>query len=84
MALATTALANWVFVGFLVVSVLALGYSLYTRAGSGINQHPYGDIDHNSGPETPSELAHDVSQDVRNWDRGVEGRHRRGRSHPAR
>jgi hypothetical protein len=79
-----TALANWVFAGFLVVSVLALAYGLYTRTGSGINQHPYGDIDHNSGPEIPSELAHDVSQDVRNWDRGVAGRHRRSRDHIAR
>ena len=60
---------------FLVVGVFALAYSLYTRTGSGINQHPYGDIDQNSGPETPSELAHDITQDVRNWDRGVAGHH---------
>jgi len=84
MVLATTTLANWVFAGFLVVGVFVLAYSLYTRTGSGINQHPYGDLDHNSGPEIPSELAHDISQDVRNWDRGVEGRHRRRRSDTSR
>jgi hypothetical protein len=66
-----------IFVGVLVVGFLVFSYSWYTRRGSAINQHPYGDIDHNSGRETPSELAHDVTQDVRNWDRGVEGRRRR-------
>ena len=66
-----------IFLGFLLLGVLVLAYSYYTRSGSGINQHPYGDIDHQSGPEAPSELAHDVTQDVRNWDHGVAGRHRR-------
>jgi hypothetical protein len=68
-----------IFAGFLVVGWFVFAYSWYTRGGSAINQHPYGDIDHNSGPETPSELSHDISQDVRNWDRGVAGhqRHRR-------
>ena len=66
-----------IFVGFAVVWTLVVAYSYYTRRGSGINQHPYGDIDHNSGRETPSELAHDVTQDIRNWDHGVAGRHRR-------
>jgi hypothetical protein len=54
-----------------------LGY--YTRRGSAINQHPYADRNASSGPETPSELAHDTTQDVRNWDHGVGGRHRRRR-----
>jgi hypothetical protein len=66
-----------IFAGFLVVGFFAFTCSWYTRRGSGINQHPYGDIDHNSGRETPSELAHDITQDVRNWDRGVAGHHRR-------
>jgi hypothetical protein len=66
-------LANYVFAGFLVVSVFVLAFGLYTRKGSGINQHPYADLDHNSGRETPSELAHDITQDVKNWDRGVAG-----------
>ena len=68
---------TWIFVGFLVVGFFVAAFSYYTRTGSAINQHPYADLDHNSGPETPSELAHDITQDVRNWDRGVAGRHRR-------
>jgi len=69
-----------IFLGFLVVGFFVVAYSFYTRTGSGINQHPYADLDHNSGRETPSELAHDVTQDVRNWDRGVAGHH--GHRHP--
>ena len=66
-----------IFGGFLVVWFFVVAYSYYTRRGSGINQHPYADLDHNSGREIPSELGHDITQDVRNWDRGVAGRHRR-------
>jgi hypothetical protein len=65
-----------ILAGFGVVGFFVFAYSWYTRVGSGINQHPYGDVDHNSGRETPSELAHDITQDVRNWDRGVAGHHR--------
>jgi hypothetical protein len=64
-----------IFAGFLVVGFFVFAFSWYTLKGSGINQHPYGDIDHNSGPETPSELAHDTTEDIRNWDRGVAGSH---------
>ncbi len=70
--------AGFIFGGFLVAWFFVVAYSYYTREGSAINQHPYADLDHNSGHETPSELGHDVTQDVRNWDRGV-GRHRRRR-----
>jgi hypothetical protein len=68
-----------IFAGFLVVGWFVFAYGWYTRVGSAINQHPYGDIDHNSGPETPSELSHDITQDVRNWDHGVAGHHRHRR-----
>jgi hypothetical protein len=68
--------ASLIFVGFLVVWFFVVVYSYYTRRGSAINQHPYADLDHNSGRETPSELGHDITQDVKNWDRGVAGRHR--------
>ncbi len=68
---------TWIFVGVLVAGFFVIAFTYYTRTGSAINQHPYGDIDHNSGPETPSELAHDITQEIRNWDRGVEGRHRK-------
>jgi hypothetical protein len=67
---------TWIFVGVLVVGFFVVAFSYYTRTGSAINQHPYGDIDHDSGPESPSQLAHDITSDIRNWDRGVEGRHR--------
>ena len=82
---AITLVGGWpIFAAFLVLTVLVVAYSFYTRRGSAINQHPYGDIDHNSGPEAPSQLAHDVTQNVRNWDHGVAGRHRRrAPRHPA-
>jgi hypothetical protein len=64
-----------IFGAFLVVFFFALVYGYYTRTGSAINQHPYGDLDHNSGPEKPSQLGHDITQDVRDWDRGVAGVH---------
>jgi hypothetical protein len=66
---------TWVFAGILVAGFFGFAYSYYTRSGSAINQHPYGDLDHNSGRETPSQLAHDITQDIRNWDRGVAGHH---------
>ncbi len=69
--------ANLIFGAFLVVGFIAFTFSWYTRRGSAINQHPYGDIDHNSGPERPSELTHDITSDVRSWQRGVAGRRSR-------
>jgi hypothetical protein len=60
-----------IFAGFLVVGFFVFTFSWYTRRGSAINQHPYGDIDHNSGPESPSQLAHDITTDVRDWGRGA-------------
>jgi hypothetical protein len=70
---------TWIIVSFMVLGFFVLAFSAYTRAGSAINQHPYGDLDHNSGPETPSELAHDTTQDTTNWQRGVGNHRRRGR-----
>lgn len=67
----------------LVVGFFAVVFGWYTRRGSAINQHPYRDLDSNSGPEQPSELAHDVTQDIDNWSRGV-GAHRRPRRTPNR
>ena len=75
----TLAHGTLIFAGFLIVGFFGFCFSWYTRRGSAINQHPYGDLDHNSGPEHPSQLAHDVTQDVRNWDWGV-GRNRRHRT----
>lgn len=75
----TLAGGSWIFAGFSVVLFFVIAYSFYTRTGSGINQHPYADLDHDSGRETPSELAHDITQDIRNWDHGVAGHHGRKR-----
>ncbi len=62
----------------LVVGFFVVVFGWYTRRGSAINQHPYADLDRASGPEKPSELAHDVTQELDNWTRGV-GAHRRAR-----
>jgi hypothetical protein len=65
---------TWIFVGAVVALffVVAIGY--YTRSGSGISQTPYRRP--GGPPESPSELAHDTTQDIQNWQRGTEG-HRR-------
>ncbi len=60
-----------IFAAILVAGFFVFTFGWYTRAGSAINQHPYADLDHNSGHEHPSELAHDITQDVRNWQRGT-------------
>jgi len=78
----TLAHGTLIFAAFLVVGFFVFVYGWYTRQGSTINQHPYADLDHNSGPERPSELAHDITQDVRNWQRGVAGRNRRRHRRP--
>jgi Thioredoxin len=65
----------WIFVAIVVAVFLIVVYSYYTRTGSGISQTPYRDP--RGPPESPSELAHDRTQDVRNWERGTAGHHRR-------
>jgi hypothetical protein len=59
-----------ILLGVILITVVVLALGLYTRRGSGINRHPYGDLDHDSGPESPSEFT-DTSEDVRNWERGT-------------
>jgi hypothetical protein len=65
---------SWIFIGVVVLFFFAVVLGYYTRTGSGISQRPYRRAD--EAPEAPSELAHDTTQDVRNWTRGTEG-HRR-------
>lgn len=60
----------WIFLIVVVVSVLAVAYGYYTVWGSGISQTPYRDP--TGPPESPSEIAHDITQDVRNWERGTD------------
>jgi Thioredoxin len=65
---------TWIFVAFLVAVFFAFVFSYYTRSGSGISQRPYRRPD--APAESPSELAHDTTQELRNWSRGTEGQHR--------
>ena len=65
---------TWIFVAVVVALFLVLVFGYYTRTGSGISQRPYRRPD---GPsESPSELAHDTTQTLQNWQRGTEGHHR--------
>jgi hypothetical protein len=66
-----------IFLVFVVVLFFVVVYGYYTRRGSGISQTPYRRPD--GPPESPSELAHDVTQDLRNWGRGTASQHRGGR-----
>jgi hypothetical protein len=68
-----------IFLIFVIVFFFALVFGYYTRRGSGINQTPY--RREGGPPESPSELTHDVTQDVRSWERGTDGGH--GRHRPA-
>jgi protein-disulfide isomerase len=62
-----------IFTGVIVVFFFAVVFGYYTRRGSGISQTPYRRPD--APPEAPSELAHDVTSNVRDWERGTEGHH---------
>ncbi|MFZ0039671.1 MAG: thioredoxin domain-containing protein [Solirubrobacteraceae bacterium] len=65
---------SWILLAAMVVVFFAVAFGYYTRRGSGINQTPYRRP--GGPPETPSELAHDTTQELRNWDRGTGGHHR--------
>jgi hypothetical protein len=62
---------SWIILGVLVAGFFVVVFGWYTRRGSAINQRPYADRNAMSGPERPSELAHDITQQIQNWDRGV-------------
>jgi hypothetical protein len=63
-----------IFIAVVVGLFFAVVYGYYTRRGSGISQTPYRRPD--GPPESPSELAHDTTQEVRNWARGTADQHR--------
>ncbi len=49
-----------IFAGFVVIYFLVVAFSLYTRRGSGINQHPYRDPYGDApGASRKSSLSHD-------------------------
>jgi hypothetical protein len=65
----------WIFLIFVVVFLFVIAFGYYTVRGSGISQTPY----RRSGgpPGSPSEIAHDITQDVRHWERGTDSGRRR-------
>jgi hypothetical protein len=75
----TVADGGLILVGLLVLGVVVIAFSLYTRRGSGISGHPYADLDHSSGPESSSDWD-DATEEIRNLGRGTAGRH--GHRHP--
>jgi hypothetical protein len=65
----------WIFLIFVIVFLFAVIYGYYTVRGSGINLRPYRRA---GGPsESPAQVGHDITSDVRNWERGTAGHHRR-------
>ena len=62
-----------IFTAVIVLFFFAVVFGYYTRRGSGIDQTPYRRPD--APPEAPSELAHDVTSNLRDWERGTEGHH---------
>lgn len=69
----------WIFLGFVVVFLFAVIFGYYTIKGSGISLTPF--RREGGPPESPPEAAHDITQDVRSWERGTAGHH--GRHRPA-
>ena len=65
----------WIFLIVVVLIFVAVAYGYYTVRGSGISQTPYSDP--KGPPGSPSELAHDITQDVGNWERGTDSGRRR-------
>src|SRR5436309_6795436 len=65
----------WIFLIILIVLLFAVIFGYYTVGGSGINLRPYRHA--GEPPESPPQIAHDITSDVRNWERGTDGHHRR-------
>jgi hypothetical protein len=61
-----------VFAAFLVVFLIAVMYALYSRAGSGIGQHPYRHV-HGGAPGAAHECRMSGSPDreILTWSRGT-------------
>lgn len=68
---------SWIFLIVVVAFLFAVIFGFYTVGGSGINLRPFRRA--GEPPESPPQTAHDITSEVRNWDRGTEGHHRRYR-----
>jgi len=62
----TLAGGAWIFLAFIIAFLLSAIYGLYTVGGSGISQHPLGDVYSDApGAKIPSVLSHDESAATR-------------------
>ena len=68
---------TWIFLIIVIVFLFAVIFGFYTVTGSGISLTPYRRA--GGPPESPPEIAHDITSEVRDWERGTEGHHRRYR-----
>jgi hypothetical protein len=61
-----------VFFIFTVAFLVAVTYGLYSRTGSGIGQHPYGDV-HGGAPGARGEsrMSGSADRDVIGWTHGT-------------
>src|SRR5256714_6971751 len=64
-----------IFLIILIVLLFAVIFGYSTVGGSGITLRPYRHA--GEPPESPPQIAHDITSDVRNWERGTDGHHRR-------
>jgi hypothetical protein len=61
---------SWIFLGFVVLFLLAISHGYYSRSGSAINQRPYSDPGGDApGAEIPSTIGRDI--DRRDYSRGT-------------
>ena len=67
----------WIFLIVVIVLFFAVVFGYYTVGGSGINLRPYRRPGESG--ESPPQIAHDITADVRNWQRGTESSSRRYR-----
>lgn len=66
-----------IFVIVVVVIFFAIAFGYYTVRGSGVSLTPYRRA--GGPPESPPQVGHDITTNVRNWTRGTEGHHARHR-----
>lgn len=60
------------FAVFLIVFLSAVVYGLYTRQGSGIDQHPYHDQYGNApGANGSSRMSRRIGSELQDWTRGT-------------
>lgn len=66
---------SWIFLGALIVILVAIVWGYYSRSGGDISQTPYDGRGGQEGARAPSDLAHDQTQHVSDWEHGTAGHH---------